>query len=380
MIERIGAPTEDVPAQWPATAPGLSLRGECEGAIDAPAAEARPSVPRIAVVIPAYNVAAHIAGVLGGIPPFVSWVIVVDDGSLDDTAELVRGYAIGDPRVHLVAREVNGGVGAAVFSGYERALKLGADIVVKMDGDGQMDPAYLGRLVTPILLGQADYAKANRFLHFGALGAMPPLRRLGNIGLSFLTKLSSGYWGVFDPTNGYTAIHATVIRELERSRIHERYFFETSMLLELGLARAVVRDVPIPARYGQEVSGLSELRALRSFPGPLLRAFLRRILVLYFVRDFTLASFYIVNGLWMLLFALIWGAYHWALSVRTGLPATTGTVMIAVLPLILGAQLLLQAASLDVQNVPQTPLSQNEGRATWDERTAGQGREGSGRW
>lgn len=308
----------------------------------------------IAVVIPAFRAASTIAAVLGGIPPSVRAIVVVSDGPDDDQAAAIR--AIGDRRVTLVTHDRNRGVGAAVLTGYERALALSAEIIVKMDADGQMDPAYLDALVAPVATGEADYAKGNRFLHERELRSMPRSRRYGNVGLSFLTKLATGYWPIFDPTNGYTAIHASVARQLDRARIAERYFFETSLLIELSRLRAVVVDIYIPAQYSTEVSSLRPAHTAASFPGPLLRAFLRRIRVRYFVVDFTAVSLYIVAGVLGVLSGGLWGASHWAISIQTGIPATTGTVMIAVLPVILGVQLLLQAATLDIQGVPTRPI------------------------
>lgn len=304
----------------------------------------------IAVVIPAYRAATTIAEVIRSIPRSARWIVVVDDGSAAELGAAVR--ALHDDRVELVTHEHNRGVGAAVLSGYERALALGAEILVKLDADGQMDPAYIPELLAPILKGEADYAKGNRFLHGGELRSMPAARRYGNVGLSFLTKLATGYWPIFDPTNGYTAIHASVARLLDRAQIAERFFFETSMLIELSRLRAVVIDVYIPARYAGEVSSLRPARAAAGFPAPLLRAFIRRIRLEYFVRDFTAVSLYIAAGLLLLVFGTIWGIWHWVASIQSGIPATTGTVMIAVLPVILGVQLLLQAATLDIQGVP----------------------------
>jgi glycosyltransferase involved in cell wall biosynthesis len=308
----------------------------------------------IAIVIPAYRAAASIGAVLRALPSRVRWIIVVDDGGADDLAAAVR--AIGDRRIEVVTHPSNRGVGAAVLSGYARALELGADIIVKMDADGQMDPAYLDDLVAPVAAGDADYAKGNRFLHERELRAMPAARRYGNVGLSFFTKLATGYWPVFDPTNGYTAIHASVVGLLDQANIAERFFFETSMLIELSRVRAVVVDVYIPARYDGEASSLRPGRAATDFPVPLLRAFARRVRTQYFVRDFTAASLYIVAGILGLVFGIVWGTWHWAVSIQTGVPATTGTVMIAVLPIILGVQLLLQAATLDIQDVPSRPI------------------------
>ncbi|HZU96736.1 MAG TPA: glycosyltransferase family 2 protein [Planctomycetota bacterium] len=312
----------------------------------------------VAVVIPAYKAQAHIVRVLEGIPELVRHIIVVDDASPDDTGRLVSER--NDPRVTLVRHAENQGVGAAVMTGYAKALELGAEIVVKMDADDQMDPGRMMALLGPIVRGDADYAKGNRFLHRRELSDMPFVRRLGNMGLSFLTKLASGYWNVFDPTNGYTAIHRTALALLDRERIDRRYFFETNMLIELGFLRAVVSDVPMPARYGDETSSLSVKMVLLEFPPRLFRAFVRRITVQYFVRDFTALSVLLVGGSLLLGFGVAWGAYHWIAYHLIHASAPTGTIMIAVLPILIGIQMLLQAVVLDVQGVPQRPISRQE--------------------
>ena len=308
----------------------------------------------VAVVIPAYRAAASIREVIAGVPAFVRHIVVVVDGSPDKTALAAR--QAGDGRLEILVHERNQGVGAAVMSGYERARDLGAEVIAKMDADGQMDPDYLLALIAPIVLGEADYTKGNRFLHGRELSAMPGRRRLGNAGLSFLTKLASGYWNIFDPTNGYTAIHGSLVPLLGTAGVARRFFFESSMLLNLSLLRAVVRDVYIPARYPGNPSFLSESRAAVEFPLRLLSGFLHRLRIQYFLRDFTAVSLYLVFGVVLGLFGAIWGAWHWAISVQSGVPATTGTVMIAVLPIIVGVQLLLQAFTLDIQGAPSAPI------------------------
>ena len=311
---------------------------------------------QVAVVIPAFGVEVHIAEVLRGLPQWVAWIIVVDDVSPDNTAAVVANESRRDPRIRLLRHEVNRGVGGAVLTGYREALRLGADVVVKMDGDGQMDPRHLPALIDPLVRGQADYAKGNRYLHARQLRSMPLARRVGNLALSFLTKLASGYWSLFDPTNGYTAIHAAVIPLLNEEGIARRYFFESSMLLELSLLRAVACDVGIPAQYGRETSHLSVARTLCEFPGALLKGFLRRLWIQYFVRDFSIASLYLVVGLLLLGTGATFGAIHWYCSAQHGAAAPTGTVMLAVLPIVLGFQFLLQAVGLDIQDQPRQCL------------------------
>jgi dolichol-phosphate mannosyltransferase len=313
--------------------------------------------PHLCVVIPMYNAESHIAHVIVGMPDWVRTIVVVDDASTDSS--LAEATQAADPRVEIARNATNQGVGGAMLHGYRRALASGADVMVKVDADGQMDPAFMAELVGPILAGNADYTKGNRFVHARQLEAMPLKRRIGNIGLSFLTKLASGYWNIFDPTNGYIAIHRSALLLLDEATIASRFFFESSMLLELGLQRAVVRDVYMPARYGSERSTLSEMRAGLEFPPRLLRGLLRRLWIQYYVRDFGLVAIFLTSGLGLATFGVSFGLWHWVQSARFNVPAPTGTVMLAVLPIILGVQFLLQALLLDVQNQPLRPLQRD---------------------
>lgn len=317
---------------------------------------------RIAVAIPAYKVERHVAGVITSLPDWVDEVIVVDDASPDASAERVQ--ALGDPRVHLLRHERNGGVGAALRSAYACALQCGADVIVKMDGDGQMDPAELPRLLQPLVQQRADYAKGNRFHDLEALKAMPLWRRYGNVGLTLLAKAASGYWNLSDPTNGYTAVRADVLRRLDLAGVHPRYFFEQSLLIQLGIARAVVAEVRMPARYGDERSSLGVTRVLLSFPFLLARGLLRRIYWRYFFYEMTATSVFLLCGTLLTAFGLAFGGLRWYVGWETHTPQTAGTVLLAALPFILGFQLLLQALVLDVQDVPREPLCRQGGSAS----------------
>jgi dolichol-phosphate mannosyltransferase len=305
----------------------------------------------LAAVIPAYRVAGQIERVIARAPARFDHLIVVEDCGGDDT--LARVEALADPRVTLVRRERNGGVGAATKTGYLAALELGADLVVKLDGDDQMDPAHLPELLAPLVRGEADYTKGNRFRRAESLRGMPPVRRLGNLGLSFLGKVSSGYWTIFDPTNGYTAIRSEALRELPLERLADRYFFELSMLVELNLVGAVVRDVFMPSRYADERSSLSPALALLDFPPRLLRAGLRRLWDRHFLRDFTPVSLFLVGSAPLLGLGAVLGTHYWTRSIATGVATTAGQVMLTVLPLLAGLQLLLQALMLDIGSVPR---------------------------
>jgi len=304
----------------------------------------------IAVIIPAYNVEQYIKKVIGGLPSYIDFIIVIDDCSKDHTAQEIN--KIKDSRIHLIKHTKNKGVGGAMLSGYQVAYDLGADIMVKIDGDDQMDPQYIMPLLAPILDLEADYAKGNRFLHMKELQKMPIIRRIGNWGLSFLTKLASGYWNIFDPTNGYTALHREAYILLNKEAIDKDFFFETSTLIQLQRGRAVVRDVPIPAQYENQSSNLSPLRTFFTFPPKLFKNSLKRISFQYFLYDFTAVSVYLSVGIPSIIFGTIWGLGKWIASIRTGIVTSTGTVLIAVLPIIIGVQLLTQALSLDINNVP----------------------------
>ncbi|RJP52648.1 MAG: glycosyltransferase family 2 protein [Anaerolineaceae bacterium] len=312
---------------------------------------------KIAVVIPAYRVERDIQAVLRGIPSYVRAIIVVDDASPDSTADLVTASAKKDKRIRLIRHEQNQGVGGAMLTGFRKALELGAQIVVKVDGDGQMDPARIPALITPLIEGSADYAKGNRFRDFHALQQMPVIRRIGNLGLSFLTKAATGYWNLFDPTNGYFAIRADVLAQIPLEKIDKGYFFETSMLSHLYLLDAFVMDVTIPARYGNETSSLSIRRVLFQFPFKLARTLLRRIVLKYFIFDFSMISIYFATGVPLLLFGLIFGVTKWIQYAKLGIAAPTGTVILPTLAVILGIQILLSAIEIDLYAAPRKAIS-----------------------
>jgi dolichol-phosphate mannosyltransferase len=313
----------------------------------------------LAVVIPAYHVADKIELVLEHLPDYLRHIIVVDDASPDNTPGLVKATAERDARIVLICHEQNQGVGGAVLTGFRKALELGAQVVVKIDGDGQMDPAYIPALVTPLLEGKADYAKGNRFRDFESLQHMPLIRRIGNLGLSFLTKAATGYWNCFDPTNGFFAIRAEILAQLPFERIDRRYFFETSMLANLYLLDAFILDVPMPARYRGERSSMSIWRVLVEFPAKLLATLLRRLLLRYFLFDFSMVSVYLLTGIPLVLFGLIFGSLKWIQYLQLGVPAPTGTVILPTLALILGIQILLSAIEIDMNAAPNSPRSES---------------------
>lgn len=310
---------------------------------------------KIAVIIPCFRVRAHILNVISAIGPEVRAIYVVDDQCPEQTGNHVEKNA-NDPRLTVLRNDKNVGVGGAVVRGYEAAIADGFDVLVKLDGDGQMNPALISELVKPILLGEADYAKGNRFFNLDGLGAMPPVRIIGNAMLSLLAKLSTGYWDIFDPTNGFTAIHTSVAHQLPFEKISRRYFFESDMLFRLNLLRAVVVDIPMDACYGDETSNLKITRVVGEFLVKHLRNLTKRIFYNYFLRDMSLASIELLLGLLLLVMGATFGIWSWATSVHQGIFTPAGTVMLAALPILIGLQLILAFLAYDIAAVPRSAI------------------------
>lgn len=311
--------------------------------------------PLVAVVIPSFRVTRHILKVIASIGPEVSRIYVIDDKCPDHSGELVRNTCT-DARVRVINHVENQGVGGAVMTGYQAAIEEGMEVIVKVDGDGQMNPALIPQFVAPIIRGEADYAKGNRFFDLEQIGAMPPMRLFGNAVLSLMTKLSSGYWDLFDPTNGFTAIHADAARHLPFNKISRRYFFETDMLFRLNTLQAVVTDVPMDASYGDEVSNLKISKVVTEFLAKHARNFGKRIFYNYYLRNMSLASIELPLGIILLISGTIYGGIHWIESARAGIETPAGTVMLAGAPILMGMQLVLAFLAYDIASVPKRPL------------------------
>lgn len=309
----------------------------------------------IAVVIPCFKVKKHVLDVINGIGPEVTKIYAVDDLCPDKTGDFIEQYNT-DPRVIVLRNKTNLGVGGAVMHGYQKALEDNVNIVVKIDGDGQMDPSILKEFIAPIISGEADYTKGNRFFNLENIRAMPGIRLFGNAALSFMTKISTGYWDLFDPTNGYTAIHTDLIKYLPLEKISKRYFFESDILFRLNTLKAVVVDIPMDAKYEDEVSNLRISKIIGDFLFKHSRNFLKRVFYNYYLRDMSLASIELPLGLIMFIFGTISGMISWVESIHTGIATTSGTVMLSALPIILGLQLLLAFVGHDVSNTPKRPF------------------------
>lgn len=303
----------------------------------------------ISIAVPAHNEEAHIARVIETMPPFVDHIVVVDDASSDATFE--KAKAVGDRRVEVIRHERNLGVGGAIVTAHRRGLDLGCDISVVMAGDGQMDPDYLPALLDPIVEHGYGFAKANRFFSLDSFRGMPRQRVFGNIILSFLTKMASGYWHLFDPQNGYTAISRGALERLSLDRLSTTYEFENDLLINLNILGIRALDVPIPAVYGDERSGIKLRRVVPGISRLLMRGFFRRLVLKYVIRSFSPVALFFFAGLALVTWSVVFGL--WVVFQTIGPDAaSTGTVILSVIPFVVGVQLLISAIVLDIQETP----------------------------
>jgi glycosyltransferase involved in cell wall biosynthesis len=302
---------------------------------------------RVAVVVPAYDEEGLVVETLRGMPDLVDRIYVVDDGSSDGTP--ARAQEVGDPRVELIRHDRNRGVGAAIVTGYRRALEDAIDVTCVMAADNQMDPAELQSLVEPVARGETDYAKANRLVTGEAWKVIPRTRYLGNAVLSLLTKIASGYWHVADSQAGYTAISLEALRRLDLDRIYPRYGFPNDMLVHLNVQNARVRDVPSRPIYDVgERSGIRLRSVIPRISWLLFKAFWWRLGHKYVIRDFHPLVFFYVFGVLMTLVGLALGVVEAVLRIL-GNEITTPTIVLVAVLLIAGLQLTLFAMWFDME-------------------------------
>jgi glycosyltransferase involved in cell wall biosynthesis len=303
---------------------------------------------RVAVVIPAYNEETLVGVTVAGIPEYVDRIYVVDDRSTDGTVAAVRQLA--DPRLELIARERNGGVGAAIVTGYKRAIEERIDVTAVMAADNQMPAADLIALVDPVARGELDYAKANRLFTGQAWDEIPHYRYLGNAALSMLTKIASGYWHVADSQSGFTAISLDVLEKLDLDKIYPRYGMPNDMLVHLNVWNARVRDIPSRPVYGVgEKSGIRLRKVVPTISWLLLKAFFWRMKEKYVIRDFHPLVFFYILGVGMLLLGVALGLAETILRILGNpIPVATG-VLIALL-VVSGLQFTLFAMWFDMES------------------------------
>ena len=301
---------------------------------------------RIAVVIPSYKVSKQIIQVIDTLPDEIDDIIVVDDACPESSGDAVR--KLQSSKVEVFWHTENKGVGGAMKTGYEAALRKGAHVVIKLDGDGQMDPNQIHNLLIPLLTSKADYSKGNRFYSIKTVKSMPRVRLFGNVVLSFLSKVSTGFYHIFDPNNGFTAISADALNLLEFSEIDDRYFFESDMLYQINSVGLQAVDVPMTAIYGEEISNLRVGHSVLYFLGRHTKNAFKRITLTYFVRDFSIATLQLLLGLTIGTWGTILGITSWVHSMRSGVPSQPGTIVLVAILCITGLQLLLSFINYDI--------------------------------
>jgi glycosyltransferase involved in cell wall biosynthesis len=304
----------------------------------------------VGVVVPAYNEERQIGKVLETMPDFVDHIIVVDDRSSDATLERCREWQerMGQ-RLTVIEQPKNMGVGAAITSGYQRAVDLGIDVVAVMAGDGQMDPNDLTLIIDPVISGKADYSKGNRLFTGEAWRNTPHVRYLGNAFLSMLTKIASGYWHVADSQSGYTAISRAALQALDLDRVYPSYGYPNDLLIQLNVRNFRVADVPVHPRYGiGERSSMNVLKVIPTVSFLLWRGFISRLLAKYVIKDFHPLVFFYFFAFAFLFAGTALGLLESVLKIFTGGIAVATIVLVALL-LIGGLQFLLFAMWFDME-------------------------------
>ncbi|GAC1567958.1 MAG: hypothetical protein NVS2B3_08990 [Vulcanimicrobiaceae bacterium] len=277
-------------------------------------------------------------------------MVVVDDACPHGSGATVERAFARDPRVTVLHHRENRGVGGAMKTGIDYAIAHDAQVVVKIDADGQMDSTFIPEMLSVLESNRKiGLVKGNRFVSSQVTRVMPLRRLIGNSALTLLVRLVTGYWASVDPTNGFFAIRASALRRVRVSKLADRYYFEISLLATLGMRRIEIAEIGMPAIYGDALSSLSIARVVVTFPLALMRSFLKRLVWQYLIADMNVGSLFIILGLSLTGFSTIFGSLLWAQALRTGIPTTPGTATIVIVPLIIGFQLLLNALLFDVQ-------------------------------
>jgi dolichol-phosphate mannosyltransferase len=302
---------------------------------------------KICVVIPCYKVKKNILSVISSIPGAVEKIFAIDDCCPENTGDYIKNNC-NDKRLEVIFHDKNRGVGGAMKTGYRAALSGNYDICIKIDGDGQMNPALITQFIEKIENKSADYVKGNRFYLLDNLSSMPKIRMTGNFGISFLSKLVSGYWELMDPANGFTAITKEALKIIPLDKIDNGYFFENDMLFRLGTFRIAVDEVSIESIYEKGKSSMNLFKVLFTFPFKYFVRLFKRVFYNYFLRDFNLGSMYIILSTLFLTSGTAFGIYKWIKSYMTNIPSTAGTVMIPAVLVIFGMQFFISAINYDL--------------------------------
>lgn len=308
---------------------------------------------RIAAILPCFNEEKLIGKTINALPSFVDDIIAVDDNSTDNTWKTITKIADGNKRVRPIHMDNNEGIGGAYIKGFEYALESGADLIFTMAGDAQCNQDYMKMMADTLLNENLDYVKANRFVHLDELKQMPKFRRVGNTVITILTKFSSGYYSIFDSQNGYGVFKRKTLETLPFEHIGRRYDYENTLLIALSIMNARVKDEPVPAIYGDEVSTIPVFKTTMRALKVVWQGFWKRIYYKYVVVNFHPIALFIFSGLIFNIIGLLFGALILFDKLLYDQSPSTGTVMLCVLPIILGVQLLLSAITMDMNNENQ---------------------------
>lgn len=309
---------------------------------------------KISVVVPVYNVGESIVDFLSKIPDYVDKIYLIDDCCPMNTGTIAQKNVVNSSKLSIIFNKKNLGVGGSVKIGYEKCLLDKSDIVVKIDGDNQMDPKEIKNLLIPIISGDCDYSKGNRFINKNEIENYPRARFYGNILLSFMSKLSSGYWDVFDPINGFTAIKADVLKRIKIQNLDNRYFFETDMLFNLYLNNVRIKDIPVEIKYHKnQVQNLNVTKETFNFLFKNIHRTYVRIKKKYFMHNFSITSFFGFSSFSLFLFAFLYGGFHWIkFGVLSNKLAPNGAVILSISSLTLAFLFLGVFLYLDSLNNP----------------------------
>jgi glycosyltransferase involved in cell wall biosynthesis len=310
---------------------------------------------KISVTIPCLNEEDFIGKTLDSVPKFVDRIYVVDDGSTDGTRKVIKKYAKRDKRIKPLINDKNMGNGYSVVRGFKESVSQGFQICCIVAGDNQCRQEYLESLVSEVVEDHCDYAKANRFANTQELKQMPAFRKFGNVFMSFINKFATGYYSIFDPLNSYSAIRVSTLAKMDLDSVSHRYDFENSFLLHMYLVNGRVKDVPVPARYEGETSDIKLFSYTAKTTKTLFASFFKRIYYKYVLFSLHPIALLMFSGSLLFLFGLIYGLVIFVNSLQPDhIPATTATVMLSVVPFIVGFELLINAFVLDIQNEPKS--------------------------
>lgn len=306
---------------------------------------------KIAVVIPCYNEEKLIEKTIKTLPEFIDYIIAVNDASKDNTLAILNTMAKSNQKISVLDNGVNGGVGYSLKQGFHHALKnTDAEAIGIVSGDAQCDPAYIEPMLHVFTDHTCDYIKGNRFFQRGALSAMPRYRRVGNIFISLLTKFSTGYYSISDTTMGFGFLRRSILEQVNFDLVKNRYDYENSMLVALSIAGARLKDFPVPAIYGDETSTINFWPTVGRVLRTIWIGFWQRIYYKYILFSFHPIALFLCSGILLSLIGFGFGIYMVIERVAHSLSPSTGTVMLCVLPLIVGLQMLLTALIMDVYN------------------------------